>query len=245
LFTQLGLVRVRWQSPDPATLAARLAERFGFMVHRVPVVVTGGPAHWWIEFPSGRIEIGPTGAAGAWPRTFAPLAADDRLGEIACDISTDDISLLDGRPELQGRHPNGIEDLLAVGWATVDLDRTVEQAGVAVAAAPNDPILGARVRIARFGPASLVLLEPTTEGRLAASLARHGEGPVAIYLSVGAGGLIAATNALADRGEAVGPTQNGPFGPSVRLRGGPVWGPHLVLCQPRPSRPTAAGTIRG
>ena len=33
----------------------------------------------------------------------------------------------------------------------------------------------------------LLLLEPRTEGRLAAALARHGEGPVAIYLAAADG----------------------------------------------------------
>ena len=84
-----------------------------------------------------------------------------------------------------GAPRNGIDDLVAIGWATVDRERfwrtwppprPEDLAG--------DPHLGAfalRDRASGPGPADLVI-EPDTEGRLAASLARSGEGPAALLL---------------------------------------------------------------
>ena len=82
--------------------------------------------------------------------------------------------------------------LAGVGWATVELDRAEAElaewlAGEAPDPAPDD--VGADPRRAGapgeaadgLPGAELVLLEPTTEGRLAASLARDGEGPCALY----------------------------------------------------------------
>jgi hypothetical protein len=76
---------------------------------------------------------------------------------------------------------------VGLGWATVDLERgAAELAATApgqlrFGAAADDATLGARCRVAPglAGDLSLVLLEPSTEGRLAAALARTGEGPVA------------------------------------------------------------------
>ena len=49
-------------------------------------------------------------------------------------------------------------------------------------------MLGARCRLLHFSEGrDVVLLEPSTEGRLAAALARYGEGILALYLLVDAG----------------------------------------------------------
>jgi len=85
--------------------------------------------------------------------------------------------------------------LATIGWATVDLDRAERELGQALGVsldarpAPRARRLGATTRIAHpFGPSpALVLLEPDTEGLLAALLARHGEGVVLAV--VRAGGL--------------------------------------------------------
>jgi hypothetical protein len=75
--------------------------------------------------------------------------------------------------------------LLAVGWATVDWERAAAELGqAALEPADPEPALGARAWRARTGSIDLVLLEPSTEGRLAAFLARHGEGLAVLYLSV-------------------------------------------------------------
>jgi hypothetical protein len=78
--------------------------------------------------------------------------------------------------------------LRAVGWATVDLDRTASGLHrVAFGQAGEEAALGARTVRARLGNVELVLLEPSTEGRLAGWLARNGEGVAVLYLQASAG----------------------------------------------------------
>ncbi|HLX35144.1 MAG TPA: hypothetical protein VKR30_07870 [Candidatus Limnocylindrales bacterium] len=83
--------------------------------------------------------------------------------------------------------------IAAIAWATVDLDRAEQELGAALgvelAARPSarERKLGARVRSASpfaDGPA-LLLLEPDTEGRLAAILARRGEGVALVVVEAG------------------------------------------------------------
>lgn len=146
----------------------------------------------------------------------------------------------------------GPVDGLAVGWATVDLERAAAElwAGRSTAPLPDEALLGARCLAvaptpdgeSSDGPVAtgppLVLLEPTTEGRLAASLARHGEGPIALYLLVPARAI--------DRFRVVAPASGihlsrpagGPFGRAVLALDGPPSGPHLVVAEV-----TARGTI--
>jgi hypothetical protein len=138
--------------------------------------------------------------------------------------------------------PAGAEDVdsqpaLAEIWATVDLDRAMADLATTGDALPDDPLLGAAIRLVRreTGP-PIALAEPTTEGRLAASLARFGEGPAGRYVAA-PNGLPAAARELAARGVRVSRPADGPFGRSVLVLGGPVAGPHLVLVAP------AAGTI--
>lgn len=74
-------------------------------------------------------------------------------------------------------------DLVGVGWATVDLDRAAGEApGVRFGDLGDEPALGGRALRARVGSIDLVLLEPSTEGRLAGWLARNGEGVAALYV---------------------------------------------------------------
>lgn len=130
-------------------------------------------------------------------------------------------------PQLDG-HP-----IVALGWATVDLDavraRIEDDAGFgAFEAAARDEHLGARTIIHRPGPASgepmEVLLEPDTEGRIAASLARHGEGFAAIWFGPRPG-------SDRERPEGFGPLADGPLGPERLLRGGPPWGLSVLLLE--------------
>ena len=79
---------------------------------------------------------------------------------------------------------------LAVGWATVEHERAARELshliapGATFEVAPSSVVLGASCLV---GPAAdgpglrIVLLEPDTEGRLAAALARSGEGWVATW----------------------------------------------------------------
>lgn len=76
--------------------------------------------------------------------------------------------------------------LVAVGWATVDLERTLDDLGLeGVGASVDEPLLGARASRIDLGGTAVLVLEPTTEGRLAAALARRGEGICALYLAGG------------------------------------------------------------
>jgi hypothetical protein len=100
------------------------------------------------------------------------------------------------------------------------------------------PALGARCRMARGvlpTGMTLVLLEPNTEGRLAASLARHGEGPAAVWLAVG--DLPAALAGLRSAGLATSVQRPGPLGAERLFLDGPMYGPHRLVVE----RP---GTIR-
>lgn len=142
------------------------------------------------------------------------------------------------RLKLRGE-PETIE-LHAIGWATVDADRAAEELRrvlqlplVEPVALPADGPLGARcLRLERDddGPA-LVLLEPMREGRLAASLARRGEGVAVAWVALGLDDtrLLARANLGGLVLSAVG---RGPFGTERVVLGGPAWGPHLVLTAP-------------
>jgi hypothetical protein len=117
-----------------------------------------------------------------------------------------------------------------VGWATVELDRAERELESAAAVdLPDDPLLGAACRrITRPDGTELVLLEPRTEGPLAGALARHGEGPLALYLVAGAGTPDDAGTA----GYPLSAPAAGPLGPERRVLLGPRDGPFLLLVTP-------------
>ena len=102
--------------------------------------------------------------------------------------------------------PDDASGALAVGWATVELDRAARELGHLLAPgrgfspATRSETLGARCRAdpaADGAGLRIVLLEPDTEGRLAGTLARAGEGWAAAWF------------ASQDEGRA---TRPGPFG---------------------------------
>ena len=103
-------------------------------------------------------------------------------------------------------------EIQAIGWATVELDRAERELSKALgpaqeigpwAPATRDPLLGAAARVGPMlgdGP-TLILLEPDTEGRLAATLARHGEGVAAVYVRSRTGvDLVVVPSLTSDRG---------------------------------------------
>lgn len=117
--------------------------------------------------------------------------------------------------------------LAGIGWATVEAERAVVEletlftASGAGEGSPSpmswtpverDPALGARAWLRATATSLaipwLVVLEPDTEGRIAASLARFGEGVAVLYLGDGA------------------------IRPGRLVRGGPAWGPHVVILDP-------------
>ncbi len=143
---------------------------------------------------------------------------------------------------------------LAVIWATVDLERVLRDLGLEptlAAETVDDPLLGGRVLnlvdpvpaavgavIGLAGARRIALAEPSTEGRLAAFLARHGEGPAGRYVGV-ALDLGALATRAATAGIAISRPEIGPFGPEVIVLGGRLGSPHLVLVEVAavPSRP--------
>lgn len=124
--------------------------------------------------------------------------------------------------------PDGAHGALAVGWATVDLDRAAGElshllrAGSEFMEAQSSVVLGARCRV---GPAAedpalrIVLLEPDTEGRLAATLARHDEGWAATWAVEPSAGA---------RQRHASVARPGPFGMERLVPGGPLGGPHRL-----------------
>ncbi len=132
--------------------------------------------------------------------------------------------------------------IIAVGWATVELERAeatwraVVAPGTTFADAPGSAHLGARCRVATVTSAdigrpdapdrlTLVLLEPSTEGRLAATLARHGEGWCATWVA-DPGGPSPRT-----------PEHPGPLGPERLVPASPTFGPHRLLVHPATIEP--------
>ena len=126
-------------------------------------------------------------------------------------------------------------DVIGIGWATVELERAERELSTLLApgdrfvGAPSSLVLGGRTLVgtAAADPRlAIVLLEPETEGRLAASLARHGEAWLATWV-----------DHEDVPGEEPGPPgwsvpRPGPLG-LERLRiGDPDWGPHRLLVQP-------------
>jgi len=119
----------------------------------------------------------------------------------------------------------GSIQLAAIGWATVELDRAAAVLGDALGAtftpAGRDALLGATVRRSIGNGPCTLLLEPDTEGRLSGALAKHGEGPIALYLRVR--DLGALPEQLAIR------AGKGPLGPAGLVLGGSPWGPFVIL----------------
>lgn len=109
--------------------------------------------------------------------------------------------------------------IAGIGWATVDHERAEREFDELLGSAgPWQPVerdagLGAQGwwRAGAGGGAEpvLVVLEPDTEGRLAASLVRFGEGVAVVYLGAGR------------------PR------PGTLARGAPAWGPHAILLDDR------------
>ncbi len=102
--------------------------------------------------------------------------------------------------------------ILAIGWATVDRERTLEVLGTDAVDAGRDAVLGASAARVEGADGAVVVLEPVTEGPLAAYLARHGEGVCVLYVEADAGGAPEGTTALGVAGRLRRPSARyGPF----------------------------------
>jgi hypothetical protein len=121
---------------------------------------------------------------------------------------------------------DAVPHAVAVGWTTVELARAEASLLEAAAGtigrfveAPGDALIGANVRVATLRLAALptvrrlALLEPSTEGRLTASLARLGEGPAVVWLAGAATASSTPVPGASARGA-------GPFGPERLLLDG-------------------------
>lgn len=115
--------------------------------------------------------------------------------------------------------------LAAIGWATVEIERAAAELGGVFEPAESDGLLGAFAAVSE----GIVLLEPSTEGRLAATLARHGEGAAAIYVRAPERDLRHAVARAARLGLRFSRPALGPLGRSVLVLDGPIWGPHVLL----------------
>jgi hypothetical protein len=134
--------------------------------------------------------------------------------------------------------PAGRRERLAAIHGTVDLERALADLGLApstVERAVGDDILGARVVVIQREPGTtLAVAEPTTEGRLAAALARHGEGLVGEYVALPAlGSLDDARRRARELGIALSSPASGPFGLGVLVLGGPIGGYQMIVVEPR------------
>ena len=153
------------------------------------------------------------------------------------DLAVDRIRAFAAEAGSAARLPSAATGLRAVGWATVDTERAVGhlafQLGIGeeeFRTAPGSAVLGAQCRVVLafrpiVGGVTLAVIEPATEGRLAAALARWDEGPVVAWYT---------TPATLD---AAGTWLPGPFGQERIVRGDGLTGPHRLLVA------SAAGTI--
>ncbi len=129
----------------------------------------------------------------------------------------------------------------AVAIATVDLERAGAAFGGLLQELPDDRLLGARV--ARTAVPGVLLGEPVSEGRLAATLARVGEGPAALYVAAAPAALDGIQSRLISLGER--PRRGeGPFGAQLLAWTRPPWGPHLFLTVEDPANdPPSRSTV--
>ncbi len=172
----------------------------------------------------------PAAVTALWER-LGLLVVDGSvaLGPIVVSVvategdAPDRLEVGDPAPEPTGDSAPGGARLAALGWATVDAERLAVALGKPLSAEGYaDPALGATGFGVESASLPLVLLEPSTEGRIAAALARIGEGPVALYLD----GVTAAEH------ETVPLSMTG-VGRSGRLfRPGRPSGPFIVALQP-------------
>jgi hypothetical protein len=212
--------RLTWQAADPAALAVDLGRRLGL----APTPHRYLPDASVFDLGSAALEIVPWQREGPTdePMTGGRLVFEGVPGGLA-------------RPRPGAEAPLVLR---AVAWATVELDRAERELGEWLTGEPADPdddrdepLLGARARLRSTDGIpgdTLAFLEPVTEGWLARSLARDGEGPCGLFVwpTAGLDGWVAAART---RGVRLGTLVDGPFGASVLVLDGDVAGPHLIL----------------
>lgn len=204
-----GTVALAWETPETDRVRAVLRAT-GFATTGDGLVASGlllrvveGPNPRLRADPPTSVAAGRDGATSAAAGTAAVAAVDEP----------------------------GAPRLIAVGLATVDLERALAAVGGLAGHLADDEPLGAHAALP--SQPGIVLLEPAKEGRLAATLARNGEGPAVLYLGVGLADPATARLRALGTGIAAG---RGPFGPEHLVLVATPAGPHLVLVED--ARPT-------
>jgi len=276
--TGAGLV-IRWFATDATRDRAALAATFGIDV----------PVSSSIDIAGLRLEIVEPAPASAprLARSSAPGRARGRLEVIATGPGPGTSPTAERAPAAadamgssgSSGSPTPAARFLALGWATIDLERAASTwPHMRWGAAPRDSVVGARAIVGRAGmdaatdptlidaaadvalptgpaltdpgnaadqgPAAavtIVLLEPDTEGWLAASLARYGEGPAVLYVRVPMSTIARASERLAQL-DIRARDGTGPFGPEWAVAAPHAWGPTMVLVPAaRPGKPREPG----
>ena len=189
-----------------------------------------GPSLAWLTSDRSAVERRLAGAGIATLPDHRIALRPGTVRLVERDAPVDRLAAEEPVEELLDAASTGISavaDLIAVGWATVELERAIAADPAGFDVAPDDPLLGAFVRRSTRGD-RLVLLEPNSEGPLVATLARWGEGPAALYLSVPGDAFPPGTPGRLDVASRSA-VRDGPFGPSVLLPGGSSAGPHVLL----------------
>ncbi len=211
---------VIWRTGDPETSAATLTAVLG------PPLDPGGSGRargtWDLDGASLELHV----------TEKAPLAATPGSVHEQLEWEPDGHARLPRTAGSGGDRPMRLD---AVGWATVDATRLAAQLGPSrLIPVGNDDALGAAAFRRHVAGSFLVLLEPVTEGRLAAALARRGEGPVALYVEVEPEALASAEARLRELGVQLHPPTGSPFSAATRLvRPKRPWGPFLLLVEHR------------
>ena len=217
--------RLTWQAGDPAQMAQVLGERLGI----APTPSRRAAGAWDLRLGTELLEVvlWRSEQAGDEPTAEGRLLFEPVMqgGSSADDAHDPDLAAA------RQQSPSSVT-LAAVIWATVDLERAEAELALWLEPLANpapltdEPHLGARGRVRTttgLPGGRLVLLEPTSEGALAASLARDSEGPCGLY-------VLGAPMPLGSGGPAR--RHDGPIGASVRLRTAVRAGPHLLLLVP-------------
>jgi hypothetical protein len=208
-------MRIRWAIADPTAQARRIAAALD-----ADVVAEG--TGWAVDMAGDDLVL-----VGAGP-------AAERL------TIDDDCRRAGARPPGELVASDSVRPgLVAVGLATVDRERFARDAGWDSEPLPPDELLGAFVE--RVPGTRLLLMEPSTEGRLAGLLARSGEGPAVVYLRTSIGDLEDSRAAVAALGGHPSRIAVGPFGPEFLLDAVARWGPHAMIVAPGGD---PAGTMR-
>jgi hypothetical protein len=218
--------RLTWQAGDAGALASALARRLGLPAARL--APDGGEGVWRLDLGGEPVDVVP------WRRE-GPRDEPTAEGRLVLEP-------MGGGGPVPATTPGAPLSLVGIVWSTVELDRAETELDPWLAPVDpalgdgdghHDPHLGAHVRRRRttaLPGGAFLLAEPSTEGRLAASLARDGEGPCALLLRPEAGLDVWVAEARA-RGAQVSARRRGPLGMAVLLPGRSIAGPHLIVVE--------------